>query len=225
MLSFNRKVELTHRISVRDHARQQTGIALHFSATTIASAAGSRNSGFRRKRQSAASLQYSKRNINSCASLRPGMPLHRDGPVMACPFEGAVKRFKAPPSWLQLDETTMNSPLPRRFYYLLLVFGVLAGTLFVAATVFFPERSVERISAYFILTMGTCMLMCAIGLTLTHHWIDQHFAAQESGHGPHAQMEPSLAPDPQPIVLKPARQTNNCASDKTHSECVVSTTN
>ena len=80
----------------------------------------------------------------------------------------------------------MNSPLPRRFYYLLLVFGVLAGTLFVAATVFFPERSVERISAYFILTTGTCVLMCAIGLTLTHRWIEQHFAAQESEHGPHA---------------------------------------
>ncbi|MBU6524683.1 hypothetical protein LA354_18720 [Ralstonia pickettii] len=119
----------------------------------------------------------------------------------------------------------MNSPLPRRFYYLLLVFGVLAGTLFVAATVFFPERSVERISAYFILTTGTCVLMCAIGLTLTHRWIEQHFAAQESEHGPHAQMEPSLAPDPQPIVLKPARQINNSASDKTHSKCVVSTTN
>jgi hypothetical protein len=59
MLSFNRKVGLTHGISVRDHAGPQTGIALHFSATTIASAAGSRNSGFCRKRQSSASQQYS----------------------------------------------------------------------------------------------------------------------------------------------------------------------
>jgi len=83
----------------------------------------------------------------------------------ACPFGVAVKRFKAPPTRLQLDETTMNSLLPRRFYYLLLVLGALVGSLFVAATFFFPDRSAERISAYFILTMGTCVLMCNRGST------------------------------------------------------------
>ncbi|WP_287389383.1 MULTISPECIES: hypothetical protein [Ralstonia] len=46
MLSFIRKAGLTHRISVRDDARPHAGIALHFGAITIASAAGSRNSGY-----------------------------------------------------------------------------------------------------------------------------------------------------------------------------------
>ncbi|MEF9481453.1 MULTISPECIES: hypothetical protein [Ralstonia] len=144
---------------------------------------------------------------------------------MASPFGAAVKRFKASPAWLQLDETTMNSPLPRRFYYLLLVFGVLVGILFVAATFFFPERSVERISAYFILTMGTCVLMCAIGLALTHRWIDQHFAVQESENGAEAQMEPARASEPPQTVLKSATDPGNNGTGKTDSRCVVSATN
>ena len=144
---------------------------------------------------------------------------------MASPFGAAVKRFKAPPAWLQLDETTMNSPLPRRFYYLLLVFGVLVGILFVAATFFFPERSVERISAYFILTMGTCVLMCAIGLALTHCWIDQHFAAQQGRNGVDTEIGPAPSAQPQQAVLKPATHKNNSGADKANPECVVSTTN
>ncbi|CAJ0870335.1 hypothetical protein [Ralstonia flatus] len=119
----------------------------------------------------------------------------------------------------------MNSLLPRRFYYLLLLFGLLAGTLFAAATFFFPERSIERISAYFILTMGTCVLMCAIGLTLAHRWMDQHFAARESQHGASTEFPPPQASASEPPVLKPALQTDNGAADKTKSECVVSTTN
>ncbi|WP_343621150.1 hypothetical protein [Ralstonia sp.] len=143
----------------------------------------------------------------------------------ACPFGVAVKRFKAPPSRLQLDETTMNSLLPRRFYYLLLVFGALAGSLFVAATFFFPERSAERISAYFILTMGTCVLMCAIGGALTHRWIDQHFAAPERGNGACTEIEPAPPTEPQQTVLKPVTQKRHSEVDKARSECVVSTTN
>ncbi|MEE2979206.1 MAG: hypothetical protein VYB88_17205 [Pseudomonadota bacterium] len=125
----------------------------------------------------------------------------------------------------------MNSPLPRRFYYLLLVFGVLAGTLFAAATFFFPERSVERISAYLILTMGTCVLICAIGLTLTHRWMDQHFAARESGHGPDTEfpLPPASASAStsacEQTVLKPPPQIDDSAAGKTKPECVVSTTN
>jgi hypothetical protein len=146
-------------------------------------------------------------------------------PAMAGPFGRPAKRFKATPSWLQLDETTMNSPLPRRFYYLLSLFGVLVCILFAAATLFFPERSVERISAYFILTMGTCVLMCAIGLALTHRWIDQHFAARETGNAPDAETQSPPAAQPEQTALKPAPQTNNAAADKADSQCVVSTTN
>ena len=153
------------------------------------------------------------------------MPLHRDHSDAACPFGPAVKRFKTAHTWLQLDETTMNSLLPRRFYYLLLLFGLLAGTLFAAATFFFPERSVERISAYFILTMGTCVLMCAIGGALTHRWIDQHFAAQERGNGADTEIEPAPPTEPQQTVLKPVIQKSNSGVDKARAECVVSTTN
>ncbi|MET3445930.1 hypothetical protein [Ralstonia sp. 1138] len=119
----------------------------------------------------------------------------------------------------------MNSLLPRRFYYLLLLFGLLAGTVFAAATFFFPERSIERISAYFILTMGTCILICAIGLTLAHRWMDQHFAARESQHGANAECPPAHTSASEPPVLKPALQTDNGTVDKTRSKCVVSTTN
>nr|WP_311526959.1 hypothetical protein [uncultured Ralstonia sp.] len=119
----------------------------------------------------------------------------------------------------------MNSPLPRRFYYLLSLFGVLVCILFAAATFFFPERSVERISAYFILTMGTCVLMCAIGLALTHRWIDQHFAARETENAPDAETQTPPTAQPEQTALKPAPQTNNTAADKADSQCVASTTN
>ncbi|WP_316676489.1 hypothetical protein [Ralstonia chuxiongensis] len=119
----------------------------------------------------------------------------------------------------------MNSLLPRRFYSLLLVFGALVGSLFVAATLFFPECSVERISAYLILTMGTCVLMCAIGLALTHRWIEQHFTVQESGNGPDTEMEPASPAKPRQTDLKPATHPNNIGTDKPNSQCVVSATN
>ena len=119
----------------------------------------------------------------------------------------------------------MNPPLPRRFFFLLLVFGVLVGTLFAAATFFFAERSVERISAYFILTMGTCVLMCAIGLALTHRGIDQHFAARENWNGADTAIETPPAAEPQQAVLKPEAQTNSSATVKANSQCVVSATN
>jgi len=127
-----------------------------------------------------------------------------------------------------LDETTMNSPLPRRFYYLLLLFGVLVCTLFSAATFFFPERSIERISAYFILTMGTCVLMCAIGLALTHRWIDQHFAHQESETASDteiATVETAPTANPMQVVLKPAPQTSSRPVDESKAQCVASATN
>lgn len=119
----------------------------------------------------------------------------------------------------------MNSPVPRRFYYLLSLFGVLVCLLFTVATLFFPERSIERISAYFILTMGTCVLMCAIGLALSHRWIDQHFAAQESKNAPENKIETPPAAAPAQAALRSAPQTNNGAIDKANSQCVVSATN
>jgi len=93
MLSFNRKTGLTHRISVRDHAKPQAGIALHFSATTIASAAGSRNSGFCRKQQSAAVQQTQYQLIRRPQRAR--LPCNAIGSAMACPFGFVSKSIQS----------------------------------------------------------------------------------------------------------------------------------
>jgi len=121
----------------------------------------------------------------------------------------------------------MNPPVPRRFFYLLLLFVLLVCVLFAAATSFFPARSIERISAYFILTMGTCVLMCAVGLALTHRWIEQHFATAKS-------TADVALPEADPIdstetetkaVLGPPPQTDRNHADKPDIPGVASATN
>lgn len=74
----------------------------------------------------------------------------------------------------------MNPRLPRRFDALLLVFALRGRVLFGTTTRFFPERSIECISVDFVVTMGTYVLMCAIGRECTPRRIERCFSAPKT---------------------------------------------
>lgn len=196
---------------------------LHFSAITIASDAGSCNSVASLPSSFATPQQCRTRNTDLRADRRePALPPPRT--ATACRFAASSNAVQdsAPLSW-QLDETTMNPPSRCRFCSLLLLFGVLVCILFGAATFFFGDHSIGRLSAYCILTMGTCVLMCAAGLVLTPRETDQHFTSTENT--PDAATHASAATNSEAIALSSAPQTHDRSVDKPDAECVAFTTN